>query len=220
MKNLLSATSLLAIVASAYAGVITVPTASLPLNTTNWNTSVLVPGFDPLIGNLDKVVIVYKGTVFGTIRGESFDTSPSTIQLNLSSTITFTAPNSAQTQVFPLADETFNATAHDGVFDYGGTSGVTFSDLTDTDTTTEVLTTNLSAFLTTGNVSFGVNAAGTSSGSGGGNLVFNAATAASAMFDVEYHYSDFTVIPEPSEIISVVAIALTTGVVMLRLRRK
>ncbi len=68
--------------------------------------------------------------------------------------------------VSPIATVTFAATSYDNAPDFGGTSGNSYSGLTNFSTGTGTLTSNLAAFIGTGTIDMTLSAVGTSSGSG------------------------------------------------------
>jgi hypothetical protein len=172
------------------AGTITY-TASYSLNPTNWNTTLSFPKFDQNCDCLQSICFQLNGHVEGTARFESFDAAPATITMNLQSTITLYRPDmTALVVVIPLANTSDNVTAYDGTFDYGGTSGKTYSGLSGNATDTKCSSTaaDKALFCGTGNISLPISAAGTSNGSGAGNLVLNFSTSASASASVTYTY--------------------------------
>ena len=181
------------------AGTITY-TASYSLNPTNWNTTLSFPKFDQNCECLQSICFQLDGHVEGMARFESMDGAPATITMNLQSTITLYRPDmTALVVVIPLANTSDNVTAYDGIFDYGGTSGKTYSGLTGNATDTKCSSTaaDKALFCGTGNISLPIYAAGTSNGSGAGNLVLNFSTSASASATVTYTY-DCGTATEPS----------------------
>ena len=51
-------------------------TASIPLQSTNWNQSMTFPKFDPALGQLVSIDFTLNGHIEGSVREESLDGSP------------------------------------------------------------------------------------------------------------------------------------------------
>lgn len=174
---------------------------SVPVQTTNWSDTMMLPLFDPSLGTLTSVKLTLEGSVSGTASYESLDASPATIDLNLQATITLQKPDlSNLVQIIPLANVSENASAFDGTIDFGGTSGNTFAGLngSDMDMTTLVLPADLALFTGVGNINLPVSGTGSSSGSGAGNLITQFATSAGATAKVTY---TFEPVPEPASFV-------------------
>jgi hypothetical protein len=173
---------------------------SIPLSSTNWNSSVSIPLFNPGLGTLTSIDFYLEGYVEGSAKFESLDAAPATITMNLAANINLQRPDlSNLAVVLPLAATIDNVTAHDGVIDFGGTSGKTYPMLSDLDSTTTSSPPPLSdlvLFTGIGNILLPVSAMGSSSGSGAGNLLQQFNTSASAFVEVTYHYD----VPEPATI--------------------
>lgn len=166
--------------------------ASLPLASTNWTSSMSFPKFDMQLGCLDSVCFSLNGHVQGQARFESLDGSPATVTMDLASTLTLQRPNgTALVVTIPLAVTTDNVTAYDGVTDFGGTSGRTYSalsaDKVEGSCTSE--SADRALFAGTGNIVLPVVATGSSAGNGAGNLILQFSTDASAGAQVTYYYS-------------------------------
>src|SRR3990172_1836945 len=173
-------------------------TFSLPLTTTNWSDSVSVPKFDASLGTLDSVYFELGGGVQGTGEFESLDAAPATVLMNLQALLTLNRPdNTIIVQTLPVFSTSDDVAAYDGTTDFGGTSGKTYADVTSTDLDSFIssATSDKSLFTGTGNITLPVTSAGTSYGSGAGNLIVQFSTSASASVLVKYNY---TPVPEPS----------------------
>lgn len=174
---------------------------SLSSARTNWNTSVTIPKFDPSVGNLIRVRWRIIGQVTGSASFESLDAANSTITTSLSASIALTRPDASLLSVaIPVVNNTDAATAYDGVTDFGGTSGKTYSGLSGSAlaTSSSIAASDLALFTAAApgdTISLPVSAMGMSSGSGAGNLVLIFETFASASIRVCYEY---TIIPAPS----------------------
>ena len=174
-------------------------TGSVPMTTTNWDQTISVSQFDPSLGTLISVKFILTGEVEGEAKYESLDAAPATVTLDLAATLRLERPDGTLlVEAIPLVSEIANPTAHDGVIDFGGTSGDTFADLSGDADETAVKTdaVNLAFFTGTGTVDLDFSAAGTSSGTGAGNLITQFATSAAGQFEVEYTY-----IPEPATMV-------------------
>ena len=188
---LLTAVVCLALVPAAYAETIT-HNVNLPLATTNWNTTVTIPKFDQGPNCiLDSVGFCLYGHVEGLAKFESLDGAPATVTMNLQATITLQRPdNSVLATVIPLAQTVDNVAAFDGTIDFLGTSGKTYAALSGDKSETAVTTApaDLALFSGPGTITLPAAAAGTSNGSGAGNLVLQWNTSASVGASIVYCY--------------------------------
>jgi len=191
----LSIAALIAVVglaSAAQAATVTFSTsiASAP---TGWTNVVSLPQFDNGIGGtydgliLTSVTITVSGTATGNIAIESLDAGPAVVSYQISANLNFTGPGGANGTSIPVANGIFNATAFDGISDFGGTSGASFNGLSGTNSA------NASPFVLfpyegNGNINVNVVASGASGGSGAGNLLQQFSTAASAEVSVTYTY--------------------------------
>ncbi len=166
--------------------------AALPLSATNWSSSMSFPKFDSSLGCLDSVCFSLSGYVQGVGKFESLDASPATVTMNLQATLTLMRPDATTLVVtIPVAQTVDNVTAFDGVADFGGTSGKTYSALSSSsvDGGCSAAVADRTLFTGTGNIILPCTAAGSSNGSGAGNLILQFNTDASASAQVTYHYS-------------------------------
>lgn len=171
--------------------------ASVPLQPTNFTTSVSIPKFDTNLGILNSVTFVLDGHVEGSARFESLDSEPATIDMELAAQITLQRPDMSSLVVaLPLVMTSDNATAFDIVIDFGGTSGKSYENLTadDLEMFTTFAPTDLLLFSGPGSILLPVLGEGASTGSGAGNLLLQFATSASADVRVIYDYT----VPEPA----------------------
>lgn len=171
---------------------------TVPLQPTNFNSSVTIPKFDPNLGVLTKVIFKLDGHVEGTAKFESLDSEPAVIDMELAAQITLQRPDMSTLVVsLPLVMTSDNATAFDGLVDFDGTSGKTYAGLMADDL--EMAMTmdpgDLALFTGVGDISLPVLAMGASTGSGAGNLLLQFNTSASAGVMVTYCY-----IPEPATV--------------------
>lgn len=169
------------------------------MSSTNWTDVLNFTQFDASFGTLTSIKVTLGGNVIGTAKGESEDNGPTTIVLNLGAKITLTRPDNTKLVIdAPTVQESFNATAFDGVADYAGTSGVTYTGIQNSLSNTATLTSaaDLALFTGTGTVAAPVTGVGNSSGSGAGNLDTQFRTQASATGSIEYTFAPG--VPEPA----------------------
>ncbi len=157
---------------------------------TSFTQSGTAAQFDPALGTLTAVDLVHTGTLTSRIQVESRDPAPATVVGNVDGTLTSSGPGVGGLVLRPISTQSFNASAFDGVVDFGGTSGKDFGGVPATDTKAITLTApgDLAAFIGTGTVSFSESAVSSSFASGAGNLVSQVSTGASSTIDVVYHY--------------------------------
>jgi uncharacterized repeat protein (TIGR01451 family) len=166
-------------------------TASFGPVLTNWESTLTIDQFDPALGQLTKVEVTLRGAIDGDAKFESTDPNPTMVTLNLSADIELKRPNNNSfLKVAPLAKRTVQAGPFDGVVDFGGTSGATLINLTDSKSDTTVLTAaaDLALFTGPGQITLPVRARGTSSDNGSGNLITEYRVAAEASVRVVYTY--------------------------------
>ncbi len=174
---------------------------SVANTTTNYISSVSLTKFDTALGTLTSIKFTLDGTVLSNIKVESQDAAPAVITGTSSATLTLKRPDlSTLVVTLPVNSATFNATAFDGVVDFGGTSGNDFGTVSAMNnnafTTSSAFDKALFSQAGFGSIVLPVSAVGLSAASGAGNLISQIATQAGAIATVEYTYS--TVVPEPS----------------------
>ncbi|MGB6169449.1 MAG: choice-of-anchor E domain-containing protein [Geitlerinemataceae cyanobacterium] len=169
---------------------------------TNFTSDVSIPQFDSSLGELTNIFIELAGSVSGSIQLESTDADSSNVTANLVSEIKLQRPDMSDlVVVLPTASEDANFTAFDGTVDFGGTSGLTSNNLSETATESILLTdpSDFGIFLGTGNLVLPVAALGRSNASGSGNLATVFQTFAGADITVSYEYTERpTAVPEPN----------------------
>lgn len=170
-------------------------TASIPLTTTDWSGSIQVPKFDPALGTLVGVEWYLSGHVEGNASFESLDNEPADVFMNLQAEIQLSGPAGVLGVVIPVANTLDSVTAFDGVVDFGGTSGRSYTGLTADDSASGVAPPPLADWIGPGNINLPVQASGTSVGGGAGNLLLLFQTAASADVQICYQY-----VPEPTSL--------------------
>jgi hypothetical protein len=169
---------------------------------TNFTDSVSIAQFDSSLGDLTGIIIELTGSVSGSIQLESTDAASSNVTANLVSEIKLQRPDMSDlVVVLPTASEDANFTAFDGAVDFGGTSGLTRNNLSETANNSISLTdpSDFGIFLGTGNLVLPVAAIGRSNASGSGNLATVFQTFAGANITVSYEYTERpTAVPEPN----------------------
>jgi len=192
--------------------------ATFNMARTNWSANLVVPKFDPALGNLLSVSWTLNGDVTGSASFESLDADAATILTSLAATITMFRPDSSVLDVvIPVVSNSDSATAFDGAVDFDGTSGKAYTGLSgsamETDSTTAAADLALfSASFIGETVSLPVTAVGSSSGSGAGNLLLLFNTFAGADVKILYTYE---IIPAPGAL----ALMGLGGLVATRRRR-
>lgn len=184
-----------AILASqAAAGTATVQFSdAIALTTTNWNSSVSIPKFDPTLGTLISITLTLDGRIEGQAAVESSDNSPITIETQFKANITLARPDaSVLAVVIPQVNNTANLQPFDGTLDFAGPSGQTYPNLQQSaqqSVTSPPPASDLALFTGAGNILLPVSAAGTSQAIGSGNVTTQFATKAAATVTVVYLYN-------------------------------
>lgn len=169
-------------------------TGSVERTTTDWDLPIspAIPGFDGSLGSLTGVEVVLSGTVSGDAKGESLDAEAQTVTLDLTAVVAVNLPSEANALVVTaVASESFDASAHDGGIDFGGTSGAEFTDISGTDSITIAYGAGDAAFAdfqTGGDVGITCVGEGDSTGSGAGNLITQFNTDAACDVTVTYTF--------------------------------
>lgn len=167
-------------------------TDSVPLSTTNWNSSVSIPQFDSSLGILQSVDFELAGGIFGSAAIESLDAAASVVTTDYQAAITLTRPDMS-VLVVSIPNQNFvdNLTQFDGAADFGGTSGITHPGITtmDMQSISSSAPADLALFTGVGNIVLPVTAAGSSIASGSGNLITQFLTDAEADVKVCYNYA-------------------------------
>jgi len=169
---------------------------TIALQTTNWQDTLTVPKFDATLGVLNSVSVRFEATIEGRIGAENNSPNPQTISATLQATLSYQTPGG-----LPLLDLIpSNPFAppplqpFDGMIDFGGTSGFSSPNLSDTESATigvppDALLT-LADFQGVGTVSFPVAATGSSFFTGNtGNEAFLVELRAGASVIVTYDYT-------------------------------
>lgn len=175
------------IVAASTAQAATVSfSGSIPLTSTNWNLNITLQQFDPSLGTLTAIKFIYDGGVSTDFQFESLDAAAATVNMNAAANLNFGGPISS---LLALAAATSQpVSAFDGTIDFGGTSGASVLDVSDSDSGSVTLLGGFAPYVGLGTFDIAVAAAGLSNLSGAGNLLAIIRTEAEASIKVEYTY--------------------------------
>jgi len=147
---------------------------------------------------LDSVEFTLSGDVFSIAQVENFSSnSASSINVLISALLSLESSlGDSLVTTLPSLSRTFNATRFDGVADFAGTSGKTFSELYASNFNTRLVTDQniLSLFTGDGFVDTFLSATADTRATGGGNIFSGFETNAAGYVDVVYNY---TLAPEP-----------------------
>jgi hypothetical protein len=194
----LSAVAALGCAQTANATVIT-QTATIASTDTDWANSLSFTKFNAGLGTLNSITFSLSGTADGSLFVENTSTkSGATITSTLQATLTLTRPDlSTLVTIVPLGGFTDTVTKYDGVLDFGGTSGKTHSGLSfsASNSFVSVSASDFALFSGAGFIFLPVTADGSSTFTGGGNLVSGASETADATVTVTYDYTKK--VPEP-----------------------
>jgi hypothetical protein len=176
---------------------------------TNSSQTQSVAQFNPALGTLESVEIIYNGTLTSDLKVENDDPDSATVAGTVNGTLS--VQGGGLTAVQATATNTNSATlaAFDGNNNFTGSSGTDFGSQSNSgsnDVTFNASNNDLSAFVGTGTVSLTQSAAVTSSITGAGNLLASVNSQASGQVRVIYNYQsgaplqpgDYTVV-QPSD---------------------
>ncbi len=163
---------------------------AVPEQLTDWVATGSLPQFDPALGILTRVEVTGSAEITSQIKAESQDSDPQLITAIVSGEIGLALSSSYQLASTPNVDAgTFSAAPYDGTPDFGGPSGHDFGTHSATDSSTLIIADAGTAFFVgTGSVPFSASALATSRTTGGGNVLNEIATTASAAVAITYHY--------------------------------
>ena len=171
--------------------------ASMPLQTTDWYTTLSFPKFNPATGTLQSVTIEIRDSLVHKIEFENKSpSSSSTFSDSTYVTVDVTRPASTSfVTAIAKIHRTASVGTFDGVVDYAGTSGVTMDGIVDyaSSTTTTSAPADLALFSGVGTIGLPCQAVATFMfGYNGGNASFKLTTQAAAMVQVTYSYDGAT----------------------------
>lgn len=161
-----------------------------------------VQKFDASLGTLKSVKVNFDGQIVGNANVENLDAKDQTLTFDLSGNLQLMGSEILGTLFDETANkaDSLNATAYDGTFDFGGTSGGSFSGLTAVASGEKTYTDQsfLNAFIGDGNIDFLFSAFTNSKVTGSANIVSQINTQGGAMVSVVYEYEKTQEVPEPS----------------------
>lgn len=168
---------------------------SVPLQTTNWITTVSVQKFDPGLGVLQSVDFELSGGLNGSAAIESLDALPTVITTDYRAAITLTRPD-LSVLVVAIPQQMFvdSFTSFDGTIDFGGTSGKTHMSISvmDLQVSSSTAPADLASFTgpagNPGSITLPIDAAANSVANGSGNVTTQFLTDADAAVKVCYNY--------------------------------
>ncbi len=174
------------------------------MSTTNWSGQLEIPLFDPSLGTLTGIHFFLEGNVLGNVQFESLDAEPTTVETYLQAEITLSRPDLSTIVVTtPVADNSDDVDAFDGVIDFAGPSGRSYFGLAayaSTGVDSPPPASDLALFTGVGSIFLPIAAAGTSSATGAGNLITIFNTQAEATATVTYTYRETPPVPEPTSL--------------------
>ncbi len=168
--------------------------------------------FDGSLGTLKNVTIGFDGQIVGDALVESRDAQAQTLTFTLGGTLSLIGDDILNNPLFEetvTASDSFEATAFDGMIDFGGTSGQSFTGLTATLEGERFYDDQavLDFFTGAENAEFLFSAATDSEVTGAANIFAGITTQAGASVTVKYEYEEFIddvspeKVPEPSAIL-------------------
>lgn len=162
---------------------------AIPTMTTDFTTTVSLPGFNPALGSLTAVSLSLEavGSQSGSVKNNA--SGSETFTPFASSLITATGPNSSTNTATLSSSQTFTLASG---------ASTTYGPFTPASNTASNVSTT--GYTSAGNISVTVSTS-TSQGvsGGGGNIVFSLMTTAGGSADVTYTYTPATTgVPEPS----------------------
>ena len=104
----------------------------LPDQSTNWSNYLDLPQFDPKLGNLQSVTVELFAHLAGSAKAESHNNTAASITLSLQAQLKLANPNNPDSLLVTttsLLQRNFIADRYDGLQDYAGSSGASFTNL-------------------------------------------------------------------------------------------
>ncbi|MFM2063444.1 MAG: hypothetical protein RLZZ507_3114 [Cyanobacteriota bacterium] len=186
---------------------------------TDFNETLSLQQFDSSLGTLNSVTLDIVGYINGNAGFESLDASSSLITANIGATLNLTQGGTTLFSLNPSNSQSYSATAFDGTIDFAGTSGARLDNIIDEEVATRTLTSNLQAFIGSGNIDFLLSAIAQSRVTGSGNIISQIGTLAKGQLTVTYNYDtpNSAKVPEPSTLLG---FGLVAGFGLLSQRKK
>lgn len=167
-------------------------TFTVPFNSAKTNQIQVgsLPQFDPALGTLTEIDVSINGQITSDIKVENRDSSAATITGTVAGNVAVSGPDFYSAFATTSQNQTFNASAFDGVLDFAGTSGKDFGAISVPGTRAFILgtATQIADYTGTGTLTIYEEAQATSGATGGGNLTASIDSSASATVTVTYRY--------------------------------
>ncbi len=166
--------------------------SAVDLEKTNFEKQITLPKFDSSLGELESVFFELSGNVEGTVSLENEDASSALVTGNLAAEISLKKTDDSLLLVaLPTASVEQELSAYDGTFDFGGTSGVKLTEISNTKKESTLLTIpdDFTHFIGDGSFNLLLEAIGNSKATGAGNLSTRFETFAGATVAVSYTYA-------------------------------
>jgi PEP-CTERM motif len=225
MKKLTTLLAGVALAAGAQAATVAF-TDSFGLATTNWNHLIGASQFNPTLGTLNSATFTFTDDIVQSFKAENTGAVADTLTPVAGAQLLFRKSLvTLLTTTLTGGGTSFNASAFDGVSDFGGTSGINFGTVSANGVGTITLTGAALASLigtgTLGSVGYDVRAIGSGSiASDNGNLDSSISTQARYNLLLTYDYTAVTTqVPEPGSM-ALFGVALAGLAVMRRKANK
>ncbi len=155
-----------------------------------WSGAASLQPFNPSLGSLTQVEVRLKGQVASTVRFENLDTDPASPRLGLNSNLLLLGPTGTVQASAPTELYTSVLAAYDGISDFSGTSGVSYTQRVTPATSNSTIATPASLASWTGTTPLSLRAAsrGISSQEGSGNLTSSVVSQGKLEVEVIYSY--------------------------------
>jgi len=105
-------------------------TRDFPLQATNWMQDVVVPKFDPALGDLIDVGIAVEGSCRRSAGLENMDAAPVPCMVTVLANLILSLPVSGTVTATPTLIDNVSLSPFDGSLDFGGSSGITLPAVT------------------------------------------------------------------------------------------
>jgi hypothetical protein len=167
-------------------------TATFTAFKTGGSETQTVAQFNPSLGTLTGVQIIFNGQLSSDVKVENLDGAASNVNAQVHGNLTLQGPGFQAVSVSPAINESTTLSADDGTLDYGGSSGKDFGSQSAQASKTIDLTAgsnDLSAWIGAGAVSLTGGAQSTSTVSGSGNQQVHIDSTGGGTVQVIYSYT-------------------------------
>ena len=169
---------------------------ALPTLATPNTRTVSLPQFDPSLGTLTSVDVINQLNLSNHVQLENTSAGSATLTALTAGNQQLTGTGIAPLTALSNNTAVFDATAFDGIVDFGGTSGKDFGLRTTTNVQSETVTdpATVAAFIGTGTVSYTAAADGSVAITGSGNIAQATTTQSGGSVTLVYHYTPPSVV--------------------------